>query len=127
MKLVITRSQAAMKGMLGGNKGVRFTLSYRLELTSEEEALVREYKLEDYPLTWKTVNGSQMPDDTIRRLLQGQNESVDDVTTLIRNEEIVKDACDKLPPLFDVAKSFGGEEVIEYPRGGAATAQPPGR
>jgi hypothetical protein len=117
MKLVISRSQAAMKGMLGGHKGVRFTLSYRLELTPEEDALVREYKLENYPLTWTTINGSQMPDDTIRSLQQGRNESVDDVTTLIRNEEIVKDACDSLPPLFEVAKSFGGEEVIEYPRG----------
>ncbi len=116
MKLVINRRQQDVKGMLGGHKGVEFTLSYRLELTAEEAELVRRYKLEEYPLTWRTVQGTQLPDDTIGNMVQGRTQTVRDVTTLLRNEDIVKDACDDLVPLFSVVNSFGGNEVIQYPR-----------
>lgn len=34
----------------------------------------------------------------------------------MKNESIVKDACDSLPTLFEVVRTFGGEEVIDYPR-----------
>jgi hypothetical protein len=36
MRLIINRSQADVKGMLGGHKGVSFTLSYRLELRAHD-------------------------------------------------------------------------------------------
>ena len=116
MQLVINRSQQAVKGMLGGNKGVEFTLRYRLELTPDEAALVQQYKLEEYPLTWTTYQGTRVPDDTIGRMVAGRSQTVRDVTTLLANEETVKGACDSLPPLFDVVRSFGGDEVIQYPR-----------
>jgi hypothetical protein len=116
MRLIINRSQAARTGLLGGHKGVEFTLSYRLELSSDENALVDRYRLASYPLTWKTVQGSRMPDDTIASMTEGRVETVSDVTTLLQNEEIIKTACDGLPPLFEVVRSFGGDEVIEYPR-----------
>lgn len=105
-----------MKGMLGGNKGVNFTLSYRLGLTDDEQQLVATYKLMDYPVTFHTVQGNRMPDDTIGNMTQGRSQTVSDVTTLIRNEEIIKDACDSLPTLFQVVRTFGGSEIIEYPR-----------
>lgn len=41
MKLALKRSQQDIKGMLGGHKGVSFTLSYRLVLSSEEQELVQ--------------------------------------------------------------------------------------
>jgi hypothetical protein len=116
MRLVIQRNQQAVKGMLGGNKGVSFTLAYRLELTPEEQELVRQYKLESYPVTWHTVQGTRLPDDTIGSMTQGTSQTLTDVTTLVRNEDIVKDACDSLPTLFEVVRTFGGSEVIEYPR-----------
>ena len=116
MKLIINRSQAAMKGMLGGHKGVQFTLSYRLELTADERDLVQQYKLEYYPVTWQTSNGVRMPDDTISNMLDGRTQTLTDVTTLIANERVVKDACDVLPGLFEVVRSFGGDEVVDYPR-----------
>ncbi len=116
MRLIINRSQAAMRGMFGGHKGVQFTLSYRLELTAEEQELVRQYKLEHYPLTWSTQSGQRMPDDTIANMVLGRSQTITDVTTLIGNERVIKDACDALPPLFEVARSFGGDEVVEYPR-----------
>ncbi len=123
MKLIINRSQADKKGMLGGHKGVEFTLSYRLVLTADEQGLVDRYKLQFYPLTWTTgPSGERQPGDTIATMIQGQSQTVTDVTTLLNNEEVVKSACDKLPPLFEVVRSFGGDEVIEYPRSGANAA-----
>ncbi|HEX4837463.1 MAG TPA: hypothetical protein VFV03_02925 [Solirubrobacteraceae bacterium] len=116
MKLIINRDQAAITGMLGGHKGVRFTLGYRLELTSDEMQLVQRYKLEDYPLTWKTFNGSRIPADTIGSMVTGHSETLTDVTTLVGNEATIKDACDALPPLFAIVRTFGGEEAIDYPR-----------
>ncbi len=46
----------------------------------------------------------------------GQFKTLAGVTTLVKNENVVKEACDNLPVLFEVARTFGGEEVIEYPR-----------
>lgn len=102
--------------MLGGHKGVSFTLSYRLVLSPEEQELVHRYKLEDYPVTWNTIQGTRMPDDTIANMVAGRTQTLSDVTNLVRNENVVKDACDNLPVLFEVVRTFGGEEVIEYPR-----------
>jgi hypothetical protein len=116
VRLIVNRSQAAMTGMFGGHKGVEFTLSYRLELTPEEHELVQQYKLEYYPVTWRTQQGQRMPDDTISNMLQGRSQTLTDVTTLIANERVVKEACDALPPLFEIVRSFGGDEVVEYPR-----------
>jgi hypothetical protein len=116
MRLIVNRSQQAQKGMLGGNKGVAFTLAYRLRLTDEERQLVDSYKLREYPVTYRTVQGTRMPDDTIGNMMDGRSQTLNDVTTLVRNEEIVKDACDSLVMLFQIVRTFGGEEVIDYPR-----------
>jgi len=116
MRLIVNRSQQDMKGMLGGHKGVQFTLAYRLELTPEESELVARYKLGSYPVTWRTFQGTQTPDDTIANMTEGRRQSLPDVTTLLNNEQVVKDSCDQLPVLFDVCRSFGGDEVIDYPR-----------
>lgn len=116
MRLIINRSQSDVKGMFGGHKGVAFTLSYRLELTEDEKALVERYKLQEYPLTWSTFQGERVPEDTIERMMMGRSQTLNDVTTLIENEEIIKNACDALPPLFSIARSFGGDEIIDYPR-----------
>lgn len=101
---------------MGGHKGVDFTLAYRLELSPEESELVGRYKLGGYVLTRHTVQGQEIADDTIASMLTGRTQTLSDAITLLRNEEIVKQACDALPPLFDVVRSFGGDEVIEYPR-----------
>jgi hypothetical protein len=111
MRLIIKRRQQDMKGMLGGHRGVQFTIDYRLELTQEEAELVRRYKLENYPIT--TQGASILTLDAYTR---GQSQTVTDVTTLVKNENIIKEACDELPVLFDVCRSFGGDEVVEYPR-----------
>jgi hypothetical protein len=117
MQLVINRRQADVKGMLGGHKGVNFTLSYRLVLTQEEAELVERYRLVTYPVTRSNrPGGERIPDDTIGNMIAGRSMTLGDVTTLVRNEDIVKTACDSLPVLFDVVRSLGGDEVIDYPR-----------
>lgn len=116
MKLIINRSQHDQKGMLGGHKGVQFTLRYRLELTDEEQQLVERYRLSAHTITTRTFQGREIPGTSIADMLRGQSNIVSDVTHLIREENVIKNACDELPVLFDVCRSFGGDEVIAYPR-----------
>ena len=85
-------------------------------MSSEEQELLKRYKLEEYPVTWQTIQGTRMPDDTIGNMVVVRTQTLSDVTTLVRNENVVKEACDSLPVLFEVVRTFGGEEVIEYPR-----------
>ena len=115
MKLIIKRDQQAQKGIFGGQKGMTFLLSYRVELSPEEEALVEKYKVEDYVLTYTTNrDGTKLPKDTVRRLMQGESESVKDITILLNNEEIIKNACKNFKTLLEVMATFGGEEVIKF-------------
>lgn len=111
MQLIISRSQADKKGMLGGHKGVSFSLRTRVEFTQEEQQLLDHYKMWDYSL----FSRGAMP-VTIRHLAQGDTQTVENVEILLRNEEIVKSALDQIPPLLAVLRSFGGDEVVTYPR-----------
>ena len=113
MRLIINRSQQAVKGMMGGHKGMSFTLRYQMELTAEELQLVGQYKLEDYPVTF---HGDGTSASTIRTLMQGYSKTLVDVATLLQTEETVKGACDSLPILFEVVRTFGGDEIVDYPR-----------
>jgi hypothetical protein len=116
MKLIITRDQQDMKGAFGGHKGVSFKLGCRLELTSEETELVNRYKLQGYALTTVVFNGSEVTGTSLGALIQGQAMTLSDVTTLIHQENTIKDSCDQLPVLFELCRTFGGQELIEYPR-----------
>jgi hypothetical protein len=116
MRLHIRRDQQEVKGMLGGSRRMSFTLRYKMELTEEESEVVRRYRLEYYPLTWRTIQGTRTADDTIGNMVEGRSQTVTDVTTLLANEKIVKDACDALPALFNVVRTFGGREIVDYPR-----------
>lgn len=116
MRLIIQRDQAIDTDRKGRTKSVAFTLRVRLELTENESAIVGRYKLGDYPVTYRTVQGTQIPDDTIDMLVSGTSQTVSSVKTLISNENVLKAACDSLPPLFEVVATFGGSEVIDYPR-----------
>jgi hypothetical protein len=60
-----------------------FQLSYRLELTPEEKALVSKYKAESYPLTFiRNRDGSQTPDMTVSRLMMGGKDELKDISAL---------------------------------------------
>lgn len=111
MRLIITRRQADKKGMLGGHKGVTFTLATRVEFTAEERQLLDHYKMWTYSL----FNRGGIP-VSLGQLAQGDTQTVENVEILLANEQIVKSALDQVPPLLEVLRSFGGDDVIEYPR-----------
>jgi type II secretory pathway component PulJ len=110
MHLVIKRNQADMKGVFGGHKGVQFSLYYRLVLTPEEEQLVSRYRLDNHVLTRSAVKV-----DTVRQATQGIQESMESVDVLLNNEDVIKSACDQFCKLMAVARSFGGEEIVNLP------------
>lgn len=115
MRLIIKRNQQAEKGIFGGNKGMKFLLSYRVELSPEEKALVEKYKVENYVLTYTTgKDGLQIPKNTVRDLMYGSSDSVKDITILLNNEEIIKNACKNFKILLEVMATFGGEEVSDF-------------
>lgn len=111
MELVIRRTQADVKGVFGGHKGVAFNLHYRLVLTPEEAALVQRYRLDMHVLSKR---GSGLV-ETVADVIRGVNQSVQSVDILLNNEAIAKRACDDFYKLILVAQSFGGEEVVKFP------------
>lgn len=114
MRLIIRRDQAAKKGVFGGHKGMKFSLSCRVELSEDEKNLVKQYKVGDHVLTWQEHGGPRGAGLTIQSLINGINNEVDDVATLLSNEEVIKKACGDFKVLLEVMATFGGDEVVEY-------------
>jgi hypothetical protein len=114
MQLVIRRTQADAKGVFGGHKGVNFNLFYRLVLTPEETSVVQRYKLDTHVLS-RSGNGLA---ETVGDAIRGVNQTVQSVDVLLNNEEIAKRSCDSFYKLLLVARSFGGEDVVEFPLDG---------
>jgi len=110
MKLIIKRNQADRKGLFGGHKGVNFTLSYRVELTPEENDLVQKYKVQNEVLM-KTGDDNET---TIQDMLTGKSVTTRNVEILLNNEQVAKDVCKNFKNYLEVLLSFGGEEVIEF-------------
>lgn len=113
MRLTIRRDQAAKKGLFGGHKGMKFSLYCRVQIPPEEQELIDIYKVHDHVLTWRQFEGRQIPGLTVGDLLRGKTYELDDVATLLSNEEVIKEACKDFKNLLLVMASFGGEEVIE--------------
>jgi hypothetical protein len=112
MKLVLKREQD--KGLLGG---ISFVLTARVDLTSDEQDLVKKYKVHKESLLSKTISilGREISYDLkIGDLIEGQRFKCKDVTEILKTEENVKEACQNLKTYLEVMRSFGGEEVIEY-------------
>jgi hypothetical protein len=114
MKLIIKRDQKQEKGLFGGDKGMKFLLSCRTELTPEEQSLIKKYKAEQ-----KTLGVISLGEDptgllSINDLIIGKTYECKDVITLLDVEDKVKKACENFKTLLVVMDSFGGEEVIEY-------------
>lgn len=104
MKLIIKRNQDT--GLLGG---IKFVLEARVELTPEEEELVKKYKAQREVVY--TKGGSPY---TIDDLLNGVKDKCKDITLLLNAEEVYKEACKTFKIFLEVMASFGGEEAIEF-------------
>jgi len=114
MKLIITRDQG--KGMFGG---VKFQLDAKVELTSEESAVIKKYKADKevllsrevkIPFTGKSINLAI----TIDSLVSGQTFKCNDIAEILESEKSVKEACESFKNYIMVMNHFGGQEVIEY-------------
>lgn len=115
MKLYITRGQA--KGVFGK---VKFSLKARVELNNEEAALVKKYKAQDEILLEKELKIPFLKKKYVLLLkvgsfIMGEEFKCKDIADILQYEENIKEACKIFKNYIEVMKSFGGEEVIEYP------------
>lgn len=93
---------------------MKFSLQCRVELSEKERDLVDRYRVADHVLTWREQGDRQVPGLTIQDIVRGTAQEVDEVTTLLSNEEVIKSACQEFKTLLEVMATFGGEEIIEY-------------
>jgi hypothetical protein len=121
VRLVIHRNQADVKGVLGGHKGVQFTLSYRLDTTPAEAAIIERYRLGSHVVVSRANSV-----ETVDRLRSGVTQTLNSVSVLIANERVVKEACQEFGLLMAVAKSFGGEDIVEITTSLPASPDGPG-
>jgi len=114
MKLIIKRDQKVETGAFGRHKGMIFVLSYRIELTPEEQALVAKYRVEDYPLV--CITRQNLHESIKEVLMKGitRTRELNYVGILLSEEETIKAVCKDFKTLLEVIASFGGEEVLEF-------------
>lgn len=113
MQLVVERHQDAVKGMLGGHKGVRFTLRTLVQFSEEEQQLLTHYNMWGYSV----MNKGGIP-VSLREMTEWRSESFEgnNIEILLKNEAVQKRSLDSVPALFDILRSFGGRDVVTYPR-----------
>lgn len=75
--------------------------------------MIEKYKVHDHVLTWRESDRGQIPGLRVGDLVGGYTAVLDDVATLLNNEEVIKEACNDFKNLLLVMASFGGEEVID--------------
>jgi hypothetical protein len=115
MKLKIKRDQAQQKGLFGGNKGVSFSVSFRVDFSSEEKALIEKYKLGDMLVaTYERLESKdQRSRVDVDSLGKGFSTTTAGLGTLQELEDNIVDACKKLKNHLAVASTFGGEDEID--------------
>jgi len=90
-----------------------FSLYCKVEISPEEQELIDKYKVNDYVLTWREGDKGRIPGITVYSLVCGDTTEIQDVATLLNNEDVIKEACKNFKNLLLIMASFGGEEVIE--------------
>lgn len=125
MKLVIKRSK---KSTISGKS--KYELYVRADITDEEKTLIKQNSLGKLNLVyhdksgigaglagmsfwaslWKMMKDTQMSVDTFVR---GTTFNCKDVTELIAIEDDAREASLLLRTILEMAKTFGGEEVID--------------
>lgn len=124
MKLLLRRDQKS--GMLGK---ITFTLAVRAELTDEEKANIKKYKLGETMLyeRLKTIDpgsgllgmASRMAFKminltiSVKDLEGGKQVDCKDIVEMLAVEEQIKEAAQIFRSVLNAASTFGGEEVIE--------------
>jgi len=117
MKLEIWRNQKDVKGLLGGHKGVSFSLVTRVQVTPDEQGLITKYKVgEDTLVTYQLPGGNN--DFTFRvsvnEMIAGHTVDTRDIATMIDLEDTIKSRCQNLKTWLAVMATFGGYEAVEF-------------
>ncbi|MBU2496371.1 MAG: hypothetical protein KJ935_07750 [Candidatus Omnitrophica bacterium] len=84
-----------------------------VELTPEEDALIKKAKIGEYVLTSYKIHDVDFV-LKVNGLISGMTSTVTNVQHLLDLEEEVKNSCQNLKLLLEVIESFGGEEVIDF-------------
>lgn len=111
MKLRIKRNSSS--GMFGG---ASFETTVRIETTSTEANLLRQYKADKEVVLAREINvlGARIPFNiTVADLIQGKTFKSKNLYELIELEGIIQNACANLKLGADVMASFGKEQIIE--------------
>ncbi|WP_298511201.1 hypothetical protein [uncultured Kordia sp.] len=117
MKLVISKNQADKKGFFGGNKGVNFSLTYRVQLTEDEQKLIKKYKVEDETLMTND-RGDRI---TIQDMINGRSLTTQNIEVLQNNENIAINVCKTFKNYLSTLKSFGGKYILDFKDDGIYT------
>lgn len=113
MKLIITREQS--KALLGGAK---FELHAKVELTPEEEELVKKYKAHKetllqkklvIPFTSEVIEINYKIGD----LIDGHTTKLKNIVDIIETETTIREAVQNFKNVLDAMRTFGGRDVIE--------------
>ncbi len=116
MKLILKKRQD--KKLIG--KGVNFFLNAKVELTEEEQELIKRYRVEKeillekekkIPLTKNRVFNFAI---TIESLVRGQEFRCGGIGDILDYEKEVKDACGTFKTYLNIMRDFGGTEEVEY-------------
>lgn len=123
MKLLLRRDQRS--GLMGK---VIFSLDVRADITDEERANIRKYKLGDTELyaSHEIVGGSGLLGAasrlawkavtlrfTVNDLASGKKVEAKDIVEMLAIEEHIREAAATFKQVLDAAAHFGGEEVVE--------------
>lgn len=113
MKLILIRNQA--KGMMGN---VAFEIRGKIQFTKEEADLVRHYKLENEVLASKPLrvlgrDTGGVVEVKVKTLVNGDTFKAKDLGEVIGHTENLTSACENLKTYLEVARKFGGQEVLD--------------
>lgn len=119
MKLLVRRNQKQVKGWLGGDKGITFSLFVKGEFEPEELALIQKYKFDDALLhSWETRKPGGDADDLIYHrvyvssLTNGKEFEASGIGELLLAEAKIIEAAQEMKQYLEAASTFGGERVI---------------
>jgi hypothetical protein len=124
MKLLLRRDQKS--GML--SRSITFTLDVRADLTPEELANIKKYKLGDTVLyekssvidpgggligvAWRLAHKAMNLSIAVNDLVNGKRVDCKDIVEMIAVEEQVREAAKTFKEILTAAATFGGEEVL---------------
>jgi len=110
--------------MLGGHKGVSFSLYAKVDISTEEQNLIDHYKVQEqilasYIVNWGAIGKKLTGEDatainiTVGGLTNGENITMESLSDLLELENSIKKGVLQLKTILEAMRDFGGERVFE--------------